>query len=413
MSLYIERYAWPGPLIQKAPEIGTKLIVVIPCFNEPDILTTLKSLECCAKPPCKTEAIVVINHGEAEKREIKEVNLCTIEKIEKWIEETNLDNFHYIKAFDLPHKKAGVGLARKIGMDEAARRFDMIDENKGIIACLDADCICKPDYLIEIYKTYQQKPSTNAALVYFEHYTDKHTGSKIKEAITNYELHLRYYVQALKLAAFPFAYHTVGSCITVTSDVYQKQGGMNLRKAGEDFYFLQKIFPLGNIKNIVSTMVLPSSRTSDRVPFGTGKAVTELIKNEIHDYKTYNPKTFIDFRMFNISVGNLWSDDTLQSFIDNMPENMRQYLSSIDFLEQVKKIRQNSGDKPGFIKSFYLWFNGFKALKYIHFTRDAFYENVEVLKASNWVLKENFGTTAGSKVEALEMMRQLDRSVDR
>jgi glycosyltransferase involved in cell wall biosynthesis len=411
--LYIERYAWPGPQIEKVPVLGTKMIVVIPCYNEPDILTTLQSLANCEIPPCKTEVLIVINHGETENQEIINVNQQTAEKIEKWKTELSLDNYHIIKAFNLPQKKAGVGLARKIGMDEASRRFEMIGEKKGIIVCLDADCTCESNYLREIYLTYKNRPATNAALVYFEHFINSHTDKSIREAITNYELHLRYYVQALKLAAFPFAYHTVGSCITVTSQVYMKQGGMNLRKAGEDFYFLQKIFPLGNISNVVTSIVSPSSRVSDRVPFGTGKAVSEFIKNQQKDYKTYNPQTFRDFKVFNAASGDLWYDDKADSFFESMPESISRFFNLIGFQEQVKKIRLNSGDQSGFIKSLYSWFNGFKALKYVHFSRDNIYENMDLLEASNWVLRENFGTTARSKEEALEMMRQLDRSDNR
>ena len=160
-------------------------------------------------------------------------------------------------------------------------------------------------------------------------------------------------------------------------------------------------------------MVSPSSRKSDRVPFGTGKAVTELIKNQSLDYKTYNPQTFIDFKKFNLSVADIWINRDVNRFIDKMPESMKQYLFSVEFAGQARKIFQNSGNQVGFIKALYGWFDGFKALKYVHFSRDSFYENVDVLEASNWVLKENFGATARSKEEALQMMRQLDRSDNR
>lgn len=371
---------------------------------------TLNSLDRCVPPFCNIEIIIVINHGENENPEIKIANLETAKMITEWIKTNQHDNYHVIKAFDLPHKKAGVGLARKIGMDEAARRFEMIGEQNGIIVCFDADCLCEPNFLVEIFKAYQQNPLINAALVYFEHYTDQNTEIDIREAIINYELHLRYYVQALKLADFPFAYHTVGSCITVSSAAYKKQGGMNLRKAGEDFYFLQKVFPLGNITNIVSTKVLPSPRISNRVPFGTGKAVSEFIKSKNQDYKTYNPKTFLDFKKFNTSVVELWKNHNPQNFMEEMPESLQQYLHSIDFAEQAHKIHRNSGEEAVFVKSLYNWFNGFKALKYVHFSRDLFYENIDVLEAANWIINENFGKSVDTKPEALEMMRTLDKS---
>ena len=61
------------------------------------------------------------------------------------------------------------------------------------------------------------------------------------KAVWLYELHLRYYKQALQFTGFPYYYHTIGSAFAVNAEVYCKQGGMNRQKAGEDFYFLQKI----------------------------------------------------------------------------------------------------------------------------------------------------------------------------
>ena len=58
-----------------------------------------------------------------------------------------------------------------------------------------------------------------------------------------------------------------------------KQDGLNKKQAGEDFYFLQKIMPMGNYFELNSTTVHPSSRTSDRVPFGTGPIINQYLKH--------------------------------------------------------------------------------------------------------------------------------------
>ena len=41
---------------------------------------------------------------------------------------------------ELPTKHAGVGLARKIGMDEAVRRLEEAGKTKGLILNVDSDC---------------------------------------------------------------------------------------------------------------------------------------------------------------------------------------------------------------------------------------------------------------------------------
>ena len=47
----------------------------------------------------------------------------------------------------MPHKIGGVGLARKIGMDEALKIFNYNSTSKKILICLDADCTVASNYL--------------------------------------------------------------------------------------------------------------------------------------------------------------------------------------------------------------------------------------------------------------------------
>ena len=82
------------------------------------------------------------------------------------------------------------------------------------------------------------------------------------------------------------------------ASTYALSGGMNRRKAGEDFYFLHKIGPLGKIVAVRNTAVYPSARLSDRVPFGTGKAQQEwLVQSNRHRF-LYHPQIFEDLRSF-------------------------------------------------------------------------------------------------------------------
>ena len=143
MNAYLEKHAFWGKQITKKVPGHLKLIVVIPCYNEPDLITTLQSLGNCTKGSFNTEVIVVLNHSENEIDQIKKNNKTTLAHTLEWLhnQEQGLLSYHIIKAFDLPAKTAGVGLARKIGMDEAVHRFDDIASQDGIIVCLDADCL--------------------------------------------------------------------------------------------------------------------------------------------------------------------------------------------------------------------------------------------------------------------------------
>ena len=216
-----------------------------------------------------------------------------------WAQDKENDkiSIHIIKAYDLPKKNAGVGLARKIGMDEAVRRFEAIGNRRGIMACFDADCTCTNNYLLAIQQFYTKNPHSNAALVYFEHpLSGELSDEETYRGILHYELHLRYLKNALQYTTHPFSYYTIGSCISVTSKAYQKQGGMNKRKAGEDFYFLQKIAALGPLGEINSATVYPSPRASDRVPFGTGKAINDLLVSGPDSQLTYHPDIFKELK---------------------------------------------------------------------------------------------------------------------
>src|SRR5204862_3217619 len=117
-------------------------------------------------------------------------------------------------------------------------------------------------------------------------------------------LHLRYYIQALRYAGFPHAHHTIGSCMAVRAGEYRQQGGMNKRKAGEDFYFLHKIIPLGGFGDLTGTTVYPSPRPSDRVPFGTGKAVRENLPGR--QIKTYPLDAFLDLKQMIARVPKMY-----------------------------------------------------------------------------------------------------------
>ncbi len=411
-NIYLKRYAWPGPALTNIPQRNTGLIVVIPCYSEDKIVQSLASLRDCHPPDCHVEVIIVVNYDIQEDSAIKSFNHQTADEIERWalVHQTDLISFHVIRAFDLPEKHAGVGLARKIGMDEAVRRFEFIKNHDGIIVCFDADCMCSRNYLQEIERFYRNNKKANCALMAFEHNLSSIEDIRNRAAIVNYELHLRYYVQALKCALFPYAYHTIGSCITLKSTIYQKQGGMNLRKAGEDFYFLQKLFPLGGVLNLTHATVYPSARPSHRVPFGTGRSMLQMLEtNQEESFFTYHPEIFMELRRFCEAVPLLWGRNNTK-FLDSLGSAIRDYLNSISFFEKAEKIHRNSTSEKQFVSSFFAWFNGFLVLKFVHFARDHHHGKIEIMEACSWILTKLLDhPIPETKESMLYLLRNLDR----
>jgi len=243
---YLHSFAFLEQQIIALPEEDLNMVIVIPARIETSLIETLQSVLDADLPEKPFEILVVFNHPLSESIDNKAENERLFQECSTWIDQKAIKNIHLIKAFDLPDKHAGVGLARKIGMDEALRRFG--SNEKGVVVALDADCVVNKNYLRAIEKAFDLSPECNAAAIYFEHPTQD-LKEPLLSGIINYELHLRYYNQLLKYSGHPYAYHTVGSSMAVRASAYYKQGGMNKRKAGEDFYFLQKIIQLGNFKS--------------------------------------------------------------------------------------------------------------------------------------------------------------------
>lgn len=384
MSYYLQNSLEPHcPYIITHINDGVTIIVVIPCYNEVELITALSSLINCEKPKGNVEVITVMNSSVSDLEAVKETNTKMLENASNWSNENYLDwlTFYFIDANNLQDKDAGVGLARKIGMDEAVYRFESIKKD-GIIACFDADSTCQNNYLVELEKHFENNPKSPACSIYFEHPLQ---GNKFSEenyrAIEAYELHLRVYKNALQYCGFPFAFHTIGSSMAVKSKAYQKQGGMNKRKAGEDFYFLQKMMALGNFSQLNSTTIFPSPRISDRVPFGTGRAMQNYLSSEQKSYNTYAIQSFLDLKQLVVQLDNLYHNEI------DLPLSVLEYLKTISFNENLTKIRQNSTSLIHFKQLFFNWFNAFKVLKFVHFARDNYYADVLVEDVAKELLK--------------------------
>src|SRR5690606_3622787 len=111
--------------------------------------------------------------SEVSDKSVKERNRKTYEDALAWVEthSTSRLNFLVHYANDLPAKHAGVGLARKIGMDEAVRRLERIQipSDESILVCFDADSTCQPNYLQAIEEHFYRNPETPGCAIHYEH----------------------------------------------------------------------------------------------------------------------------------------------------------------------------------------------------------------------------------------------------
>ncbi len=385
-NTYFKRFKTEKELISEKPETDLFLSIVIPAFNENELCKSLQSIKNCELPEKSVEVIVVINSSKNTEEKIKIKNRETYKKALEFAQKnSSLQLKFFILNFEnFPPKFAGVGLARKTGMDEALHRFNSLKKPQGLIAGFDADAEVEKNYLVEIEKYFTKFPKIKAASIYFEHPIQGNNFPKtIYKNIINYELHLRYFVEALRFANFPFAFHTIGSSFAVRADIYARQGGMNRKKAGEDFYFLQKIIPLGTYGEINSTKVIPSPRLSDRVPFGTGAAISKMIKENKNDFGTYDFETFILLKQFFSKIDTFYNNFSYHEIDDKM----KSFLKKNKFEEDLKKILANSPNLKIFKKRFFDWFNAFRVIKFLNFVHEEYYTKKNVRSEAEKLLK--------------------------
>lgn len=385
--------------------------MVIPCHNEPGLIATLDSLLLCSSTNFPVEVIVVINAAIDDADAIQQ-NEKTKSEFDEWKKKNTSEKirFHKIAKNDLEKKHAGVGLARKIGMDEAVRRFESINNHNGIIVCLDADCTVSENYLSEIEKLFIDEKNASGCSIYFEHPLE---GNEFEEevynAIADYELYLRYYHSGLKWSGYPYSFQTIGSCMAVRSSVYQKTGGMNRRKAGEDFYFLHKIFPSNYFVELNTACVYPSPRPSLRVPFGTGSTVHKVISRN-HQIKAFSLQSFIDLRKLTASAEYLFKTD-YHDWSKSLPDSIKRFFEIQKAEEKISEIKANAASAKTFIKRFYAWFDGLLLLQYFHFCRDYFYPDESLNESSSVLIKWLYGQSIPAHAgQALIFFREQSKN---
>jgi hypothetical protein len=185
---------------------------------------------------------------------------------------------------------------------------------------------------------------------------------------------------------------------------------MNQRQAGEDFYFLQKIIPLGGFLDLTQTRVLPSPRPSDRVPFGTGRAVRAHLAGTT--IATYPLPAFLDLKTF-LAERPRWRPAEALAHPHAWSPAIRTFLQTQEYEQALEEMRGNTSSDEAFQKRLFRWWNGFRVLKFVHHARDGFYSSRPVEAESSRLLAlltgQDHAAAEPSGRILLEMYRRRDR----
>ena len=381
---YFVRYKVLPPFFKDKPGKTVSMIVTIPCLDDDFVFQTLDSLENANPVSAKIEVIVNVNSGTQTPYVIIERNRIIFNELQH-----KADIGFYKKIRLLPilsegtdRKKAGVGFARKTAMDEAVRRFASIDTPDGLIVALDADALVAKTYFQEIEKAINSL-SVPCLTFQFQHqYDEKVYPANVINACKLYEIYLRYYRLALKAFDFPYAIHTIGSCFAIRAEAYVKLGGMPPRQGGEDFYFLQKAIKMHPVFEVKTPIVFPSPRISDRVPFGTGPSVRNII--EKGKFEVYNPMLFGVLKDF-YSLFPVMEHDGVK---EQIPGLILDYVDAEKFEEIRLECRKYSSTSHAFMKRMYDHFDAFFVVKFLNsFNQSADYPPVDMMEAGKTLLQ--------------------------
>ncbi len=318
--------------------------------------------------------IFVINHHENTPNEVVRNNKALKEFLISGYENTQLlENcfllnvtkdidiiiFYMCEKNALPVKQ-GVGLARKIGCDFV---LDVITNhhlsNIKWIHSTDADVILPENYFTQLEYIC---PTKYSACVYnFIHYVSDDTNSEIKNAICIYERSLHQYVNGLRYANSPYAYHTIGSLIAISSHYYSIVRGFPKISGAEDFYMLNKLAKTAPVTTINNAPIKVQARLSDRVPFGTGPALKKIIDKDNNYIKqlTY-PQVYFDQLKIVIQHINQGKYHELSNH-----KKIYNILETLGFFNAIQKIEKNNANPTKRVQHIHHWFDAFKTLKFI------------------------------------------------
>jgi len=366
---YIDRQNAAYTRVVPSSAFDADMIVVIPCYDEPGLFDTLHNLRTCVRPAAKVITIVVINSGERSAEAGVVQNRVSYEQALLFADKYNEPGFLFFPVLfeRLPRKHAGVGLARKIGMDMAVAHFLHHENFRGVIISLDADCTVSDHYLTAIHKAFFHESRPDVTVHHFHHRVEKNEPA-LENAVRQYEAYIRYFRDMLKQTGFPWYYHTIGSAFAVTADAYVRVGGMGRQQGGEDFYFLQKVFPLGKVKELTDACVYPLARFSDRIPFGTGPALQKIMEEPDGTLKVYSRKSFSELRRLFEIKDSLFKKENkdLSTTMAQLHPSLAEFLLLNGFPEDMADCNKNSASLATFRKRFFHHFNAFRIIKYLN-----------------------------------------------
>ena len=274
----------------------------------------------------------------------------------------------------------GVGLARKIGNDAVLALRAQGRVASPWLHNTDADVLLPPDYFDQLEGV--DPAGVGCAIYSYDHRFE--ADPALAEAARLYEISLRYYVLGLAWAGSPYAYQSMGSCLAIPAEAYAAVRGFPRKNAAEDFYLLDKLAKVGSIVRLPGTPLVLEGRPSDRVPFGTGRALRDLVEKKrgrgLAEFRLTHPLVFGHLAAWLRVLAHVArSGGDLAAAIGKLPAEspffradlLQQVLEKMGAFEAVREAASAARDPDVLLRRLHTWFDAFRTLKLVHGLRDA------------------------------------------
>jgi len=268
----------------------------------------------------------------------------------------------------------GVGLARRIGMDLALQLQQLEGSTSPWLATTDADAQPPANYFQTLSTVAPLTPQGLRRVAVTLPFWHTPSGDEaIDGATADYELSLRYYTLGLAAAGSPYAYESMGSSLVVLAEAYAEVRGFPRRNAGEDFYLLDKLAKVGALHRPNCEPIGLRSRVSDRVPFGTGRKVAEIVGNG-GALSTYHPRVF---ELLGVTLAALRHAVTVRR-ADSLTSQLNERLDAgtagavssaleeLQVLDALPGMLDASPDARVRLRRLLTWFDALRTLRFIH-----------------------------------------------
>lgn len=379
---YLARYAEPEATLAAKITESYAAMLVVPALDEAvQLLNGYR--EAARGAPGRVLLILVVNANPATSAKSLENNQLLLRELSelaspsdrifpgvRWIRSPDFDLLSVDRSSpgrELPRKQ-GVGLARKIGMDLGLALYVQGNLESPWLFSTDADATLPSDYFS---RAAEAQPDSGGILYPFCH---RGPADRITEATLLYEAALRFRVLGLGWAGSPYAYHSVGSAVSVRAQCYAEVRGVPRLEAGEDFYLLDKLGKVAPLERLSGEPIRIRARRSDRVPFGTGPRTSVILTEG--QVRVPDPRAFMILKTllnalgrFGVSRDERELDLCAQLSSPIELQAAQQAISVSGILNACRDAAQavGTGDLRRRLMS---WFDALRTVRFLHALRD-------------------------------------------